>query len=194
LSCSVEPVARPKSQARPIGFCDRTSTVVVRPATRVPSAGIPSSEIGTGTHCASRTQLNVGFTLASRLAPFAAIAVFNAGSDALYVPRKRVGTARQADGDPITDVNARQFSFLEIAIHAESIGVNQSHYSLAFRDVGPRAQSLNSSACSSLPSGMKLISCRSNGYTDVIDDTTTARGAGDFRRSGRSPSNVATAP
>jgi hypothetical protein len=123
-------VGEPKSSVRPFGLCDRISIVAVRPVTRVSSAGIRSSKTRTGTRRASRTQLNVGLTSAKQCCPLGAIAAFHTGSDALHMPPKRDGTAHQADGDPITNVNARQFGFLEMAIHMQGIGIDQSHDSL----------------------------------------------------------------
>src|SRR6478735_8221360 len=55
-----------KRDQRSINRASPIKTVAVRPVTRRPSSGSSSSLIRTGTRCASRTQLNVGLTDASK--------------------------------------------------------------------------------------------------------------------------------
>src|SRR3977135_1962710 len=70
----------------------------------------------------------------------AAVAVFDTGRDAFYASAQRVGTAAQPHIDGIAEVDTRQLGFLEIALDAQRVGIEQRQHALARREIGPRTQ------------------------------------------------------
>src|SRR5260370_6810473 len=62
--------------------------------------------------------------------PLGAIAVFGTGSDALHMPPKRLGTAHQANGDPIANMNGPLLGFLETPLVTHLLPFAPTHHPL----------------------------------------------------------------